>query len=98
MKGVEMSYEGQTFYLLKDGRLRVTDCWSDAPPDAEWYCEVDNTNGYLENCPQTHEPTMNEVGFIDHWREDHYGNRYAVKSSRYAPVNGPGLNEWRKVK
>jgi len=92
-----MSYEGTDYYLTSDGRLITCSPYEDQPKDAEWYCAVDETNGYIEDDPSTHTPETNVFGFVDIWREDHYGNKYAIKSYRYAPANGPGLNEWRKV-
>lgn len=78
------------------GKLLIRDV-HDAPVDAEWYCSVDYTNGYDENDESTHEPFSSVIGELDDWKEDHYGNKYAVKIFIYEPDSGEGFNQWRKV-
>lgn len=54
---------------------------------AEWQCEVDYTNGYDENDPRTYSGPVENIGFDDDWKVDHYGTRYALKVEKYRPGN-----------
>ena len=92
-----MSYEGADYYITKSGVFGFVDSNFPLPDDAEWVCSVDETNGFLEDVVSTHNPETKSVGVADDWRTDKYGNKYVIEVYRYAPVNGPGLNEWRKV-
>ncbi len=49
---------------------------------------IDETNGILfdsigNEIPTTIPYPFKEVGFDDIWKEDHYGNKYAVKRLKY---------------
>lgn len=95
-----MSYEGRDFYILKDGSLVVhQESYGMVPPpdNVEWEAHVNDTNGYEEDDITTHEPKYEEISFREEWKEDHYGNKYAVKIPIYGPVNGPGCNPWRRI-
>lgn len=92
-----MSYEGQFWYITKRGKLVVTDCYDDGPEDAEYYASQDLTNGYEDGDISTHDPHYEIIGEEDVWHHDHYGNKYATKVKIYAPINGDGFNNWRKV-
>jgi len=92
-----MSYEGYTEYICKNGHYwtidamdlihgepsRVCSVCSELP---EYWHDVDQTNGYDEEYPDTCAAPRIEVGFVDVWQEDHYGNRYATKRMLYAPT------------
>lgn len=103
-----MSYEGYEVYLCRNKHMYTENanmfCSEDNEGDSDlcpycnappaYNCSVDTTNGYDENDPSSHEPTVEEVGFTDIWKEDHYGNKYAVKLMHYKPVTGFGMNKW----
>jgi len=55
--------------------------------------EVDETNGVLfddndNELPHTIPFPFKEIGFDDIWKEDHYGNKYAVKILKYEIPSG----------
>ena len=63
---------------------------------------VDLTNGFDENDLSSWSST--QAGFLaglpheDIWKEDHYGNKYAVKVLRYRPTQAAlDQGEWRKA-
>lgn len=89
-----MSYEGYEQYICpnkhsweRDARSNdecVCPVCREAP---EFYHDVETTNGVCESIPSSLPADMNEVGFEDDWRTDHYGNRYAIKIPHYVPAN-----------
>lgn len=88
-----MSYEGYEELLCKKGHYSTHDCNDDHPAvcvicgEPNLYRHsVDQTNGYNKEYPSTCEAPKTEIGFEDDWREDHYGNKYAVKIHLYEPV------------
>lgn len=97
-----MSYEGYETFLCEKGHVWYHSAGLDygehgntcsvclnAP---KWECSTDQTNGYYEDEPGTHPPSMREIGFEDQWHVDHYGNRYALKVMKYEPVQD---GRWR---
>ncbi len=71
-----------------------------------YYHHVNQTNGYGEERRYIKENNLSEelsyfdedapkeeIGFIDIWHEDHYGNKFATKSFKYKP----DLKYWQKV-
>jgi hypothetical protein len=46
---------------------------------------IDETNGEEDDMPSTKPAPKQQVGWDDDWRNDHYGNRFAVKVLRYVP-------------
>lgn len=84
-----MSYEGYTEFLTFSGEYLTYDSYNDHPEyrnDIEWYHLVDETNGIEYDNPSTFPAEKIEIDHVDIWREDHYGNRYAIKSKRYIPA------------
>ncbi len=57
-------------------------------------CSVDFTNGSCEEYPETTRGKVKEIGFIDIWHNDHYGNRYATKLMKYEPEDP---KRWEKM-
>ena len=98
-----MFYEGINEYICSEGHYSVEDIYyssgfcSVCNKSAVFCCSVDYTNGYEEDNPQTHYGTKEEISYDDVWKIDHYGNKYALKLKKYKPINGPGLNEWKKL-
>lgn len=82
-----MSYEGYKEYLLEDGSYVTLDCWEDAPTNAKWGHSVDVTNGYDESVGYACDAPKKGIGYYDVWKEDHYGNKYAVKVLTYEPAS-----------
>lgn len=97
-----MSYEGYEELLCGNGHYFAHDCYGDAPETcprcgAPWAYShgVDQTNGYDEECPNTYSAAKAVVGLEDDWNNDHYGNRYATQTKRYAPAPG---SQWRLIR
>lgn len=95
-----MSYSGFTERLCLTGHFFMQDAYATAPEHCSWcgksfryFHGVDQTNGYDESIPGSCCAPKEEIGFEDHWREDHYGNRYSVKIPLYTPIG----SEWVKV-
>lgn len=84
-----MSYEGIVEHITKDGQYLVTDAWEEEPEGVEWENRVDLTNGSSDEDYGEKE----EIGFADQWKEDHYGNKYALRVPLYKPIG----EKWRKV-
>lgn len=96
-----MSYEGYEEFICENGHYWAVDAsvliyGSDEERKfayicphckkmAQYQCSVDETNGSDPSCPQTLAGTKTEVGFDDVECKDHYGNKYFVKRSHYAP-------------
>jgi hypothetical protein len=84
-----MSYEGSVEYLCQDGHRSVVDCWEDRLVKCRcgaamaYRHSIDHTNGVEDDNPATMPAPTEEIGFTDIWREDHYGNRYAIKDVKY---------------
>lgn len=95
-----MGYRGYDYFILEDKTLVVKDSWDGIyPDDAVWKAHCDVTNGFEEEgYTLSFEPKTIEVGFIDVWHEDHYGNKYATKKLQFEPDNSPGNNLWKKLK
>lgn len=93
-----MSYEGPVEYLCENGHRLATDCWSDAPTTCRcggkmaYRHSIDHTNGYIEDDPSTQPAPVQDDGWDDDWKEDHYGNRYALKMPKFKP-----LEHWQRV-
>jgi hypothetical protein len=98
-----MSYEGFTEYLCEDGHLSAKELFESYGATQEeiinhhtcecgklfkWRWEVDLTNGFLEDYPQTRPGPKKEIGWDDVWHKDHYGNKYATKLHRFKPLTG----------
>ena len=103
-----MSYEGYTTFLCENGHKHTVDAMSliygsiPYPITCEfcgapiiWSRDTDETNGYEDDNPNTHDTGVVEIGFDDDWHTDHYNNRYSVKVVRYAP--DPKDAYWRKI-
>ena len=94
-----MSYEGSREFLCANGHHSVFECWDDDPPVCRcgapmtFAHSIDHTNGDVEDDPSTMPAPKEQIGSDDIWREDHYGNRYAVQDHRYRPVR-----EWQVLK
>lgn len=82
-----MSYEGYDEYILEDGSYQVKGCWDSPPQNAKWWHSVDVTNGYEESVDYACDAPKKETGYYDVWKEDHYGNKYAVKVLTYEPAS-----------
>mgnify|MGYP003395342990 CR=1 FL=1 len=101
-----MSYEGfeeyicenkhyftkNCYYILEDATDFKTICPICGKPTVYFHA-VDETNGEIEEEPSTFTAPIREVGFEDHWHEDHHGNKYAIKENHYEPDS----SQWRKV-
>ncbi len=98
-----MSYEGYIIYLCEDGHKSSFDAYSDYTEGNKvcaqnscgkkfvWCQSIDQTNGYFADDPSTYERELEVSGFDDIWKEDHYGNKYAVKLLKFTiPTNKPG--------
>lgn len=48
-------------------------------------CDV--TNGFGKDYPQSLPASKEEIGFDDEPAQDHHGNKYFIKHSKYQPVN-----------
>lgn len=89
-----MSYEGYKEYLCQNGHYRCTGCWDESLSPCP-FCKapmafsnsVDVTNGEVEEEPWSMPAPKSEIGFDDDWREDHYGNKYALKVPRYKALD-----------
>lgn len=89
-----MSFEGSIEFIAKDGSYWVCDVYDEpAKPlspytesPAEWWHLIDMTNGIVDDDANTFPAPKKRVGRIDIWREDHYGNRYAVPIDLFEPV------------
>jgi hypothetical protein len=88
-----MSYEGYRELLCVTGHYSAYDAYDDASPvcgvcgQAFRYMHgVDQTNGHDASDPACCNAPVVELGFDDIWREDHYGNRFAMKVKRLAPA------------
>lgn len=89
-----MSYEGFEQYICPNKHQWEMDVRSNdscvcplCQEEPILYHSVNTTNGVCETDPTTMRAELVEVGFDDEWHNDHYGNRYAVKISKYAPAN-----------
>lgn len=94
-----MSYEGYEEWITAKGRYLTSDCFGPPPetPDDDplvWWNSVDLTNGEEDSCPDTKPGAKEQIGFVDCWHKDHYGNAYATKLILYKPVS----SLWRRVK
>lgn len=96
-----MSYEGYRSFLCKQGHLHTRDVYADGLehcPDCEaemeWMTDTDETNGYIEDDPSTHAPSLEPITWDDVWHVDHYGNRYATKLWKWKPDG----ERWVRVK
>ncbi len=105
---IEMSYEGVEYYLCERGHMSSVESmclvYGPVPKNIEagvcevcdgkleWHCSVDETNGYDENDPHTFVGEVKEIGFTDLWKNDHYGNEYAMKLTCFEPVD---MNRWK---
>lgn len=93
-----MSYEGSVEFLCQNGHRSVIGCWDDAPKACRcgarmaYRHAIDHTNGYIEDDPNTQPAPVEPDGWDDVWKEDHYGNRYAIKNPRFKPLSG-----WRDL-
>lgn len=93
-----MSYEGQDWFILENKTLVKKDCYDMVVPEgAAWYAHINETNGYDEDDIFTHTPKLKDAGFLDDWKVDHYGNKYAEKILLYEPDNGEGNNPWKRI-
>lgn len=89
-----MSYEGYEEFLCANGHYHCTGSWDEELASCP-FCKapiaysnnVDVTNGEDESEPWTMPAPKEEIGFDDDWRQDHYGNKYAVKVIRYDPID-----------
>lgn len=93
-----MSYEGFNEYVCLNGHYFTADPYYQStvcPCGAinHWFHTVDQTNGMDEQCPNTFCAPKTEIGWDDIPCQDHYGNKYFLKNSRYQP-EGP---EWTKL-
>ena len=99
-----MSYEGYEQFICEDGHYTVMGPhYFDIPAcdcgkRMKWNCSVDITNGFEEDAPWSKPGIFEEVDWIDQWKVDHYGNRYAEQTCLYIPINKEGENEWRLLK
>jgi hypothetical protein len=100
-----MSYEGFEEFLCVNGHYHSYDVYAGMPckcPECgevwKWWHAVDGTNGIVEDDPGTNWAPKNSLGHEDEWKEDHYGNKYAVKKLLYSPalINGDGV--WRRYR
>jgi hypothetical protein len=89
-----MSYEGYEEYLTEKGVYLTIDCYDSVKRYAhitdndpiKWGHSVDVTNGEgEEGCLWTRPAPKEPIGFQDHWFTDHYGNKYAVMDTLFAP-------------
>ncbi len=93
-----MPYEGYDECLDENGfyfvNYNLHRCY--IPAEAVWIHLVDVTNGY--NSEDKSYATCNAPkipnGFVDIWKEDHYGNKYAEKILKWLPDE----RYWQKVK
>ena len=98
-----MSYEGYVIYLCEEGHKSSFDAYADLAKDDYsckhnncnkpfvWCQSIDQTNGYFQDDPSTYERNLEVKGFDDIWKEDHYGNKYAVKLLKFTiPNDKPG--------
>lgn len=96
-----MAYESEEHFILDNGVYvsYVYNGYNEVPEitNAVWHASTFLTNGYDEDSVDTHTPVKKEIGFIDDWKVDHYGNRYAEKIILWEPVNGEGLNKWERI-
>lgn len=89
-----MGYQGESEKLCEDGHYYSADVASDHYDEAcphcgkqwVWTHEVDWTNGYDENDPNTYKARKVPTGTIDVWLKDHYGNKYATVLQQYEPA------------
>jgi hypothetical protein len=87
-----MSYEGSREFIFLDGRYGIQDCNTDNPPGVAWWHSIDHTNGVDPEDPNTFPAAKKEVGFLDDWKLDHHGNKYAIKIRLYEPAS----KEWKR--
>lgn len=96
-----MSYEGYEEFLCENGHYYTAACAFESESTAKcphckkktkWWNAVDQTNGMDEDVPATMSAPKKEIGFDDKWKEDHYGNKYAVKILKFEPDS----DRWRK--
>lgn len=86
-----MSYEGRVEFLCRRGHYTSIGCYENdletcrcgAP--MRYRHSIDDTNGEIEDDPDTTLAPVVEDGHDDDWRVDHYGNRYAVAIPRFTP-------------
>lgn len=101
-----MSYEGYTTFLCANGHEWTVDALDLTMGEGDTICphcsarkafyrDTDETNGFEKRNPRTHAPKLLEDGFDDFWKQDHYGNRYAVKVPKYRP--DPSDTLWHRI-
>ena len=79
-----MSFEGYHEKLCRNGHYWTADVYVDRPAcprcgePAAWEHTVDQTNGQIEDAPETQPYPLETAGAEDEWHRDHYGNEYAV--------------------
>ena len=102
-----MSYEGYTTFLCTNGHQYTVDALDLIHRTASRSCphcgarpvffrNTDETNGFDPRRPGTQPPKVLETGFEDFWKQDHYGNRYAVKVLTYKP--DPADTLWEEIR
>lgn len=93
-----MSYSGSVEFLCEQGHRSVIDCWDEEPEKCRcgakiaYRHSIDHTNGVVEDDPSTMPAPVTEIGYDDIWKEDHHGNKFAVKAYKFRPGN-----HWRKI-
>lgn len=99
-----MSYEGFTEYLCPNGHYWSYDVYFESEDRhvckvcgavAKWGHDVDQTNGIDLDDPSTMRGEVKQIGFMDAWHTDHYGNRWAQKILLLEPASG---SDWRLFK
>jgi hypothetical protein len=95
-----MSFEGFYEYICEKGHYKSVDVYNDSHSGSCDKCGskwgyshlVDQTNGYEEDNSSTYPAPKLTYSVEDEWKEDHYGNKYAISISLYAPID-----IWRKL-
>lgn len=87
-----MSYEGYTEYLCENGHYCTADTCDDDPDvcpicdsKLQYFHMVDLTNGEDDTNPNTMIASKTRIKSEDIWKQDHYGNRYAIIVYIYKP-------------
>lgn len=86
-----MSYEGRVEFLCHKGHYTSVECYENEPGECRcgakmrYRHSIDDTNGEIDGDPHTRPAPVINDDFDDVWKEDHYGNRYAVALPRFLP-------------
>lgn len=93
-----MSYEGREEYICEKGHYFDADAMAEmyvaettscqiCGGKLAWHHSVDETNGIVEEDPDTQSAPKKEKGYEDLWTTDHYNNRYAIKILLWEPAS-----------